>query len=188
VGRLALLAAIAAALAVSAAILKSRFTSRRFRVNFHCQLNKHRMRKIILPLAAVAVALFVAGCTGPEQKLGRGLSNSYEIVRWGELRRSLEQNSIEPISGSGYFGLIHGIDRSLARTGLGIVETITFPIPMPTYHPIFTKYFDPDPVFPMSYAPGLYSDALFDTDTYTGFSGGDVAPWMPGSRFSVFDN
>ena len=32
------------------------------------------------------------------------------------------------------------------------------------------------------------SDALFDTDTYTGFSGGDVAPLFPGSRFSVFDN
>jgi hypothetical protein len=45
-----------------------------------------------------------------------------------------------------------------------------------------------DPVFPESYKPGLVSDALFDTDTYTGFSGGDVAPWFPGSRFSIFNN
>ena len=29
---------------------------------------------------------------------------------------------------------------------------------------------------------------MFDTDTYTGFSGGDVAPFIPGSRFRVFDN
>jgi hypothetical protein len=29
---------------------------------------------------------------------------------------------------------------------------------------------------------------LFDTDTYVGLSGGDVAPFMPGSRFKVFDN
>jgi putative exosortase-associated protein (TIGR04073 family) len=146
------------------------------------------MHKLIFPLAAVAVALFATGCTGPEQKLGRGLSNTFEVVRWGELRRSVEQNAIEPMSGTGYFGFIHGIDRSLARTGLGVVETVTFPIPMPDYQPMFTKYLTPDPVFPMSYKPGLVSDSMFDTDTYTGFSGGDIAPWVPGSRWSIFDN
>jgi putative exosortase-associated protein (TIGR04073 family) len=146
------------------------------------------MRKLILPLAAVAVVVLAAGCAGPEQKLGRGLSNSYEIVRWGELRRSVEINGVEPMPGYGYYGLIHGVDRSLARTGLGIYETLTFPIPTPTYDPVLTKYFSPDPVFPASYGPGLVSDSIFDTDTYTGYSGGDVAPWFPGSRFSVFDN
>lgn len=144
------------------------------------------MRKIIFPLAAVAVAWFAAGCAGPEQKLGRGLSNTYEIVRWGELRRSVEQSAVEPSPGIGYFGFIHGFDRSLARTGLGLYETVTFPIP--SYRPVCTEYLTPDPVYPYSYKPGIYSDRLFDTDTYTGFSGGDVAPWVPGSRFSVFDN
>jgi putative exosortase-associated protein (TIGR04073 family) len=146
------------------------------------------MRKIIFPLAAVAVALLANGCTGPEQKLGRGFSNCYEVVRWGELRSSIEKNAVEPIPGTGYFGFIHGVNRSLGRAGLGVFEVATFPIPMPTYKPIFTQYFEPDPVFPISYAPGLLSDAMFDTDTYTGFSGGDVAPWFPGSRFQVFDN
>jgi len=145
------------------------------------------MRKLILPLAAVAVALFATGCTGPEQKLGRGLSNTYEIVRWGELRRSVELNAIEPYPGTGDYGFIHGFDRSIARTGIGVFEVATFPIPTPDYKPICTKYFSPDPVFPESYKPGLISDALFDTDTYTGFSGGDVAPWFPGSRFTIFD-
>ena len=144
------------------------------------------MRKLIFPLAAVAVALFATGCTGPEQKLGRGLSNTYEIVRWGELRRSVELNACEPLPNTGYYGFIHGFDRSVARTGVGIFETITFPIPMPTYRPVAKSF--GDPVSPESYKPGLLSDALFDTDTYTGFSGGDVAPWVPGSRFSVFDN
>ena len=162
------------------------------------------MRKIIFPLFAVVVALFAAGFTGPEQKLGRGLCNTYEIVRLGELRRSVEQNTILDTPGTGYYGLIHGFDRSLQRTGLGLYEVVTFPIP--SYKPIFTKKyspystdnyspysadtksFDPDPVYPESYKPGLYSDALFDTDTYTGFSGGDVAPFIPGSRFQVFDN
>jgi len=146
------------------------------------------MYKLILPLAAGAVALFATGCTGPEHKLGRGLSNTYEIVRWGELRRSVEENAIEPIPGQGYYGFCHGFDRSLARTGIGLMETVTFPIPTPTYDPIFPNYMSPDPVFPLSYQPGLVSDAMFDTDTYTGFSGGDVAPWVPGSRFSIFDN
>lgn len=146
------------------------------------------MRKIFFPLAALAVALVAVGCTGPEQKLGRGLSNTYEIVRWGELRRSVELNAVEPLPGTGYYGFIHGFDRSLGRTGLGVFETLTFPIPTPTYKPMFTRYFAPDPVFPESYKPSLLSDALFDTDTYTGFSGGDVAPWFPGSRFSIFDN
>src|SRR5580658_5799750 len=137
------------------------------------------MRKLILPLAAVAVAIFVSGCTGPEQKLGRGLANTYEVVRWGELRRSVEQNAIEPFSGVGYFGMIHGIDRSLARAGLGVFETVTFPVPMPDYKPMFTKYIAPDPVFPESYKPGLFSDSTFDTDTYSGYSGGDIAPFIP---------
>ena len=183
------------------------------------------MRKIIFPLAALAVVFLAAGCTGPEQKLGRGLSNTYEVVRWGELRRSVELASVEPLPGYGYYGLIHGFDRSLQRAGLGVFEVATFPIPTPTYGPIFVqdsgtvnlqsvytpdgvlmvqsgtvkspvnlksvyteKRFAPDPVFPSSYKPGRYSDRLFDTDTYTGFSGGDVAPWVPGSRWSIFQN
>ena len=79
-----------------------------------------------------------------------------------------------------------GPDQKLGRAGLGLYEVATFPIP--SYDPIMTKYFAPDPVFPTSYKPGHFSDPLFDTDTYTGFSGGDVAPFIPGSRFKVFDN
>jgi putative exosortase-associated protein (TIGR04073 family) len=155
------------------------------------------MRKIIFPLAAIAVALVVVGCTGPEQKLGRGLSNTYEIVRWGEFRRSVELNGVEPLPSYGYYGFIHGIDRTFERTGLGIAETLTFPIPTPTYGPMCPKFYghapgderiDADPVHPSSYTPGHMSDAIFDTDTFTGFSGGDVAPWAPGSRFSIWPN
>jgi len=151
------------------------------------------MRKMIFPLVAVAAALFAAGCTGPEQKLGRGLSNTFEIVRMGELRSSIEQNAILPNPGDGYYGFIHGVDRSLQRTGIGLIDVVTFPWPFSRengsfYGPQFKDSFNPDPVFPESYKPDRLSDALFDTDTYTGFSGGDVAPWFPGSRFQVFDN
>ena len=145
------------------------------------------MRKMIFPLVAVCAALFAAGCAGPEQKLGRGVSNSWDIIRLGEMRRSIEQASILSSPDEGYTtGVIRGFDRSMARTGLGLYEIVTFPIP--PYHPIATKYFSAHPAYPESYKPGLISDPLFDTDTYTGFSGGDIAPFVPGSRFKVFDN
>jgi putative exosortase-associated protein (TIGR04073 family) len=136
---------------------------------------------------AVAAALFIAGCANPEQKLGRGLSNTYEAVRFGEMRRTIEQTAIVESPGEGYTtGVIRGFDRSMARTGIGLYEVITFPFP--PYHPVATKYLSVNPVFPDSYAPGVFSDPLFRTDTYSGFSGGDVAPFIPGSRFSIFNN
>jgi len=146
------------------------------------------MRNVILFLSVVALAaLLTSGCAGPEQKLGRGMSNFYEIVRMGEMRRSIEQSAVLDSPGTGYTaGAVRGLDRSLARTGVGVYEVLTFPLP--PYQPLFTHYLKPDPAFPESYRPGLVSDSLFDTDTYTGFGGGDVAPFIPGSRFRVFDN
>jgi hypothetical protein len=34
----------------------------------------------------------------------------------------------------------------------------------------------------------LVDDPTFATDTNLGFGGGDVAPFLPGSRFSVFES
>jgi putative exosortase-associated protein (TIGR04073 family) len=140
----------------------------------------------ILTVGALAV-LFTSGCAGPEQKLGRGMSNFYEGVRLGEMRRSIEQTGVFDSTDAAYTtGFVRGFDRSMARTGIGFYEILTFPIP--PYHPIATKYLSPGPAYPDSYKPGLPDDPLFNTDTYVGFSGGDVAPFFPGSRFSVFDN
>ncbi|HTX21766.1 MAG TPA: exosortase system-associated protein, TIGR04073 family [Candidatus Aquilonibacter sp.] len=141
---------------------------------------------LILALAGLA-ALFTTGCAGPEEKFGLGMRNAYDIVRLGEMRRSIEQTSVFDSPDAGFTtGLVRGFDRSLARTGMGIYEMATAPIP--PYGPIFTKEFAPEPVYPDSYEPGLPSCGILDTDTYTGYSGGDVAPWFPGSRFEVFDN
>jgi putative exosortase-associated protein (TIGR04073 family) len=141
---------------------------------------------LFLTVAALAV-LLTSGCAGPEQKLGRGMGNVFEVVRMGEMRRSIEQTAVLDSPDAGYtVGAVRGFDRSLARTGLGVFEVVTFPLP--PYDPMFTHYLTPQPAIPESYKPGLISDALFDTDTYTGFSGGDVAPFIPGSRFKVFGN
>ena len=142
-----------------------------------------------MPLIAVLglTVVFASGCAGPEEKLGRGVDNTFEIVRMGEVRRSVEQTAIFDSPSAGYTtGFVRGMDRTLARTGLGLYEIVTFPIP--PYHPIWTKYLTPAPVYPDSYKPNIMTSSTFDTDTYTGYSMGDAAPFIPGSRFSVFGN
>jgi len=46
---------------------------------------------------------------------------------------------------------------------------------MPDYKRCHRKVCSPDPVYPGSYKPDLLSDALFDTDTYTGSA---AATWL----------
>jgi len=146
------------------------------------------MRNVIPFLAIAALAaVFTSGCAGPENKLGRGMSNVFEPVRLGEIRSSVEQTAIFQSPSAGYtVGVVRGLDRTVARTAMGAFEVVTFPLP--PYQPVFTSYVRPGPVFPESYKPGRVSEGLFDTDTYMGFSGGEVAPFIPGSRFKVFDN
>jgi len=133
------------------------------------------------------VAVMAAGCAGPEEKMGRGISNFGEIVRGGEFERSVEQAGIFDGTDVGVStGFIRGVDRTVARTGVGLYEIVTFPIP--PYGPVCTDYLSPKPLYPDSFHPRKWSDATFDTDRQMGFSGGDVAPWFPGSRFRVFDD
>ena len=130
------------------------------------------------------LVLVGAGCAGPEYKLGRGINNTTELIRGGEIRRSMEQSALFKGPDVAYTtGFIHGFNRSVARTFVGAYEIITAPFPPydPVIHPV-------NPVYPDSYKPNLLSDSIFSTDTHLGFSGGDVAPWSPGSRFSIFDN
>ena len=132
-----------------------------------------------------AVALLAVGCAGPEQKLGRGLRNTVEPIRMGEMRRSLEQSALWDGSGGAFStGLVKGFNRTMCRTFAGVYETITFPIP--SYDPMSKRL--AHPIYPDSYKPGVIEDSTFATDTGLGFSGGDIAPFVPGSRFRIFDN
>ena len=140
--------------------------------------------KNLLAVAALT-ALFTAGCTGPETKMGRGVTNIGSIVNMGEINRGVEQSAVLGTPGPGYAtGFIHGVNQTLARTGMGVYEVVTFPFP--PYHPVLTKYVPPTQGYPDSYKPGLADESVLQTDTYYGFSGGDVAPMVPGSRFAVF--
>ena len=152
------------------------------------------MRKSIYTLVSCAtLALFAAGCAGPEQKLGRGLNNSMEIFRGGEMRRSIEQTTIFDSPTAGYTtGVVRGLNRTLARTGIGFWEILTCPFPnhaAASYDPIATRYLASSPVYPDSYRPGILAgDTTMETDSNVGMSGGDVAPFIPGSRFRIFGN
>ena len=145
------------------------------------------MRKTLPLLVVLGIAaIFASGCANVENKFGRGMANSYDIVRGGEFRRSVEQTALFEGPDTAYTtGFIHGLDRTLARTGIGVYEMVT--APFPPYHPVFTDKFAPGPVYPDNYTPGLIADSMFSTDTEVGYSGGDVAPFLPGVRFSIFD-
>jgi len=169
------------------------------------------MRKsfVLLTLAGV-LALFTAGCSGPSYKLGRGLNNLTEPFRMGEMRRSVEQAQLWNGPRNAFkFGAIQGFNRTLVRTGIGLVEIVTFPFP--SYEPFYLKkkypsngdvyiggpyrtdqiwsldFMSEDPRYPDSYSPGPYSDGIFATDTALGFAAGDVFPGIMGSRFHIFD-
>lgn len=145
------------------------------------------MLKKIALLAVFAVAgSFLTGCANVEQKFGRGMANTFEIVRMGEFRRTFEQTTLWEGPDTGYsLGFIRGMNRTLARTGVGLYEIVT--APFPPYDPVLTDYLAPGPVYPDNYRPGPVADTMVATDTNLGFSGGDVFPFMPGSRFRIFD-
>ena len=145
------------------------------------------MRNIFPFLATLVIAgALTSGCANTEKKLGRGMSNMGEIVRLGEMRRSIEQASLFEKPGGHYsHGFIRGLNKTLVRTSVGVYEVVTFPFP--PYDPLFTDYLSPNCVYPDNYKPDILDDSLFATDTNMGFSGGDIAPYVPGSRFKIFN-
>ncbi|MGD1085497.1 MAG: exosortase system-associated protein, TIGR04073 family [Verrucomicrobiota bacterium] len=143
----------------------------------------------------LGLVLLAAGCAGPQEKLGRGVNNILEIARLGELRRSMEQTAVLNNPDSEFTGgAIKGMDRTMRRTAAGFYEIATFPFPNHSpknYDPIFFSgppaLHISDPVYPDSYKPAMLSDQITSPDTSLGFGGGDLIPFVPGSRFHVFD-
>jgi putative exosortase-associated protein (TIGR04073 family) len=162
------------------------------RRNLRLSIDEPMQNKRSILGALLVTGLLAAGCAGPEKKLGRGVNNFYDLVRGGEMRRTVEQSALFDSPETAYTtGVIRGFNRTLARAGIGLYEIITAPIPNHKggdYGPICTSYLKPNPVYPDSYTPRLIEDSTFATDASIGFSGGDIAPMMPGSRFRLWDN
>lgn len=141
----------------------------------------HKLFK--LGMLSALLGVFATGCANMENKLGRGMNNVTELARMGEIRRSMEQTAIWENTDAAYTtGVVRGMNRSLGRTAVGLYEIITFPFP--PYDPVFLPS---NPVYPDSYTPALIADPTFGPDLSLGFSGGDVAPFVPGSRFRIYD-
>jgi len=135
-----------------------------------------------------------------ERKLGRGINNMMEFARGGEIRHTMEQSAIFDGPDTAYStGFIRGFNRTVARTFIGLSEVVTAPIP--PYDPYFfpdtwfwdssnrlkAEPFTETPTYPSNYRPGIFADSTFSTDRAVGFSGGEIAPMIMGSRFRVFD-
>lgn len=139
-----------------------------------------------LLITVSGLSLLVAGCSGPEQKLGRGIGNATEFARMGDVRRSMEQTALyDGPDAAVTTGVVKGFSKSLARTAVGVYEVATFPIP--SYDPVCTSYLSVKPSYPDSYKPNFLADPIFTPDANLGFGGGDVMPFVPGSRFRIFD-
>ncbi len=136
-------------------------------------------KQIFLMAGLVALA---TGCASAERKLGRGLNNLTEPLRLGEFGRAYEQAYLwDGPDASTSVGMIKGINRTIGRTVVGAVEVATFPIPS-------EPYFKPThPVYPDVYKPGVLDSGSIQADTAIGFDSGDVAPFLPGSRFKIFE-
>ena len=143
----------------------------------------------LLALAALA-ALFTSGCAGPEQRLGSGITNLAEFTRMGAMQRSVEQTAIFNAPNYSYpTGLIRGFDQSVYTTAMGAYQIVTFPLGNLLTQSHFDQKYVPQTVaYPDSYHPGLINSGAFQTDTYIGFTGGNIAPFVPGNRFTVFAN
>lgn len=169
------------------------------------------MLKPIAYLSLLAVPLLVAGCAGPERKLGRGINNLTEFARFGEISRSVEQTTLWEGSAKGRTtGVIRGFNRSVARTFLGAAEVATFYAPWPkngewSYDPVFT----PDgPLYPDysvatynenwgglrlpeyggapdSFSPSWTAQPAMDTDSMMGITGGAVIAPFPFGKFQI---
>lgn len=145
------------------------------------------MRQSIFVLVTVGgLALLASGCANTESKFGRGLRDATEFARLGEIRRSMEQTYLTDGPEVSYTtGFVSGFTKSLALTGVGVFEMVT--APFPPYDPLFPDYLSATPVYPDSYSPRIIAGSTYETDTYIGFPGGQIAPFVPGNRFSIFD-
>lgn len=169
------------------------------------------MLKPIAYLSLLAVPVLLAGCAGPERKLGRGLNNLTEFTRFGEMSRSVEQTTLWEGPAKGRTtGMIRGFNRSVARTAIGVAEVATFYAPWPkngdwTYDATYT----PDgPLYPDysmatynenwggmrlpeyggapdSYSPSYTAQPVFDTDGEMGITGGSVFGAYPWGKFQI---
>ena len=104
----------------------------------------------VLVLQVTAYAGSAEWTASPVRKLARGIANTATGVI--ELPLVIGNVTLEkgPIAGATY-GLLVGVGSAVTRTGVGIIELITFPFPLPKsgYAPLLEPefLFEPRPLY-----------------------------------------
>ena len=93
---------------------------------------------VIIAMVGMATQCYAQS---PMKKLGRGLANI--LTGWIELPKNMYDTSGEENMLSGItMGMAKGIGMTIVRTGAGVYETITFPLPIPEdYEPVLEPEF-----------------------------------------------
>lgn len=92
------------------------------------------MKRLIIPASLAAVLLSCANpswAQDPIHKLGRGLTNVF--TGWIEVPKQVylgAQQDNEVVGATA--GLFKGLGSTLLRTGIGLYDAITFPLPSPS--------------------------------------------------------
>jgi hypothetical protein len=137
--------------------------------------------------AVVLLAVLAAGCAGPEKKFGRGINNVYEPIRLAEMRRSIEQGALAKPNDINYHtGVIRGFNKhSPGRASASTRSSPRRSRPMIRFSPITCA----ESQYPDSLQARLFEDSTFRHGYFHRVQRRrSVAPFIPGSRFRVFDN
>lgn len=102
----------------------------------------------LLMLAAPARADVIEEMSQPTRKLSRGLANVGSGIFEVPLGMQLVGAQRGPVAGMS-LGFMLGLGGALTRTGIGLVEILTFPFPIPG----------------IGYGPLLYPEFLFEPGT-----------------------
>lgn len=99
-----------------------------------------------------------APMASPADKLGRGITNA--VTGWMELPKHMVMGTfacgVTPLEGL-TVGIFRGVGRAVERTGVGLYETATFPIP--NYTPLlYPEYISLEPAY-MGYRRAPYVGA-----------------------------
>ena len=87
-------------------------------------------RGAVLTISLVGLAGTPAWAQDPIHKMGRGVTNV--LTGWIELPKQIHLGRQEenPVAGLGW-GLLKGAGLALLRSGVGLYEALTFPLPYP---------------------------------------------------------
>ena len=94
--------------------------------------------KLIVCVIIISLCFTSISYAGAFKKLGRGLANT--CTGWIEIFATIEEKfEEEEYMIAVFYGFPEGLVRALARTAIGIYETVTFPFPIPNDYEVILK-------------------------------------------------